>query len=119
MGCVPVVNPSKIPFEGKQALADVVVSLRDQAGCSSWGEFSELLLKEAGLEVPDHKFERIGPSPQYATRPDPGALYAVAAWAQESGRTFANGDPITLEALWQVALCQRIPSGALIEQPNR
>lgn len=121
-------DPSSASAAGRQALAEVLLHIRSQllereAGQrrshgdfapvpQSWEEFSAIALRDAGLELKPSSIKRYA-TPAYGNVPNPGLFYALAAWGVF---TFPNGEPVTAEALYEVLLELRTPSGDLIRR---
>ncbi|MEM6433235.1 MAG: hypothetical protein AAF773_05165 [Cyanobacteria bacterium P01_D01_bin.115] len=108
-------EPFKATDQGRRALADVLVHIRDQAGCASWADFSAKAAVEAGLEIPEGTIKKYAPSPQYGSVPNPGLFYALGAWGIFS---FSNGEPVTERTLYEVLLGIRSTAGDLLESRN-
>ena len=123
------IDPSSARAEGRKALAEVLLHIRSQAAEAeaaqrrsrgdfapvpqSWEEFCAIALRDVGLQLNPNNLKRYAPTPAYGNVPNPGLFYALAAWGVF---TFPNGEAVTAEALYEVLLELRTPSGDLIRQ---
>lgn len=113
-------NPFGASSLGRDALARVLLEIRDQADCESWAEFAAKALLEADLEVPEATIKKYAPTPQYGRVPNPGLFFVLEQWSNMRSQpfVFANGEPISFAALMEVLLEQRAPTGGRIEPRN-
>ena len=109
------INPLRSTPSGRQALADVLMQIREQAECGNWDEFAKAL-EGAGLEISAKNLETYAPTPRYANAPAAALFYAIGSWGVF---TFKNGEVITSENLYEVLLGLRSASGVLLERNAR
>jgi hypothetical protein len=109
-------NPFEVRSVGREALAEVLLDIRAQAGTTNWDAFAEVALREAGLLLPVKSLETYAPRPRYSTAPPQGLFYALEAWSQVRPQPFlfSGGEPISAIALYEVLLERRAPSGRLL-----
>ena len=98
--------------EGRQALADVLMQIREQAGCVNWSEFSAQMAA-AGLELSPKNLETYAPSPRYSNAPAAALFFAIGSWGIFK---FQSGEVITSENLYEVLMGVRLPSGVLLKR---
>ena len=119
------------PYQGKQALAEVFLYVREEAGFTNWDEFSDALYRETkqqalanggrslyeddidGLVVAPQQFERVAGA-RYSKEASPIPIRAIVEWGGVDGpRTFRlrNGDIISMDALYDVLYGTRDSKG--------
>ena len=110
-------KPFTTEYEGRVALSEVLLQIREKAGATNWRDFCDIALREAGLEIPEKTLENYGLRPRYSKAPNFGVFFAIEAWNKvrskngEEQFTFPNGEAIGAVSLMEVVLLQRAPSG--------
>lgn len=108
-------RPFTTEYEGRVALSEVLLQIREKAGATNWRDFCDIALREAGLELPEKTLENYGLRPRYSNAPNFGVFFAIEAWNKTRPDNkkfkFANGEIIGAVALMEVALLQRSPTG--------
>lgn len=127
-------DPSTATAAGREALAVVLVSIREQAIAAeddrlaaaaqrglpppaplarSWKVFAEIAQRNVGLSLSPGNLKKLAPTPSYGNVPNPGVFYALDSWGVFK---FDNGEPITAIALYEVLLELRTPQGDLVRR---
>lgn len=108
-------KPFKTEYEGRVALSEVLLEIRERVGATNWRDFCDIALREAGLELPEKTLENYGLRPRYSNAPNFGVFFAIEAWnrarPEKDKFKFSNGELIGAVELMEVALLQRSPSG--------
>ena len=108
-------KPFTTEHEGRVALGEVLIQVREQAGATNWRDFCDIALREAGLDLPEKTLENYGINPRYTNAPNFGIFFALEKWnkMREDSKKFKfqNGGLINATNLMEVALQLRSPSG--------
>ena len=114
------IKPFTTEYEGRVALSEVLLQVRETAGATNWRDFCDIALREAGLELPEKTLENYGLRPRYSKAPNFGVFFALEAWnrarPEASKFRFDNGEPIAAVPLMEVALQLRSSSGDLLHR---
>ena len=112
-------NPFESSYPGRYDLAQVLLSIREQAGCSNWRQFEEEALRDAWIVLNESNMEVLAPTPRFGRVPSAGVFYAIEVWnrvrLENEKFRFPNGEAITAIALLEVLYQRRHPSGELVD----
>jgi len=113
-------KPFTTEYEGRVALSEVLLQIREKAGATNWRDFCDIALREAGLEIPEKTLENYGLRPRYSKAPNFGVFFAIEAWnrsrPEQDKFRFANGELVGAVPLMEVALQLRSSSGNLLHR---
>lgn len=94
-----------------RVFAEALCLIREQFGCSSWGEFSYKLEETTGVYLAQGTLQHLGPTYRRVGGPDTDLLVNLEA---VKVLTFANGKPVTATALLEIFYGRRDAEGNLL-----